>query len=821
MRFLPQRCNADGEGRTRSKTGCVRSGDSGRSGGHLVPLFRPHSHVAGNSKVCRGTTIMTLSRRDFLQSCGALIVTFTAGSLSLLSAQGRGQFGTHPSHIDPEKLDSWLAVGADGMVTAYTGTCDFGQGMFTAQSQLVAEELCVPIGRVKLIQCDTSVCPDQGTTSGSQSTPTNFNSENLALAAATAREALLGLTAVKLGVQVKQLAVADGVITGTMGRHVKYEDLIGNKHFELPLNVKAKRKSVADWKVLGKPIPSLDRTALMTGQFEFVHNVRVPGMLHGRVVRPPEMGATVARVDEQSVRSVPGLVKVVVRKNFVGVVSETQYQAGLAAKNLVVQWNPGPELPPQNGFFDYLQRQPSQDVLSVDSRDIDAQLAAASKVIRAKYTYPYQMHGSVGASCAVADVKREIATVWSATQSVYPTRSIVAKLLDLPIDKVRVIYVRGSGCYGLNGADAVSFDAAILSQAVGRPVRLQFSRQDEMMWENFGSASVMEHRAGLARDGRIVAWAREDWIASRGSRPGYDQPGNVITGMLLGYQPELPEPRSAKNPVGKFHNRSNSVPSYFAGCVAGGCGGTGTIRSERVLTHTVKSPFFTGPLRSPLRLQNTFAHECFMDELGARAHADPVAYRLQHLREARLIDVVKAAAKRANWDARPSPKPDLSRSKIASGRGIACVAYEGDNGYAALVAEIELDPESGRVQVRRFTVAQDCGPISNPAGLRNQIEGGLLQGMSRALGEEVTWNDREVTSIDWNTYHSLRLGMAVPVVDCVLINRSDVSATGAGETAITLVAAAIGNAIFDAAGVRLRQIPFVPERVKAALSAAS
>ncbi|HXO05583.1 MAG TPA: molybdopterin cofactor-binding domain-containing protein, partial [Candidatus Sulfotelmatobacter sp.] len=622
------------------------------------------------------------------------MISFSSGPLSLLSAQNPGPFGTHPSHIDPGKLDSWLAVGDDGVITAYTGKCDFGQGILTVQCQLVAEELCVGIARVKLIQCDTSICPDQGTTSGSQSTPTNFNSENLALAAATAREALLSLAAKKLGEPVENLTVADGVITGTKGRHVKYEDLIGSKHFNLPLNAKAKRKSVEDWTVLGKPIPSLDRTALMTGQFEFVHNVRVPGMLHGRVVRPPEMGATVARVDEQSVRNIQGLVKVVVRRDFVGVVTETQYQATLAAGQLAVQWNPGPELPPQKDFFDHLQKLPARDALSVDSQDVEARLAEASSVIRARYTYPYQMHGSVGASCAVADVKPESATVWSATQSIYPTRSIIAKLLNMPLDKVRVIYVRGSGCYGLNGADAVSFDAALLSQAVEKPVRLQFSRQDEMMWENLGSACTVQLRAGLTQDGRIIAWDREDWVASMGNRPGYDQPGNVITGMLLGYAPELPEPRSARPPAGKFRNQSNTVPSYFAGCIAGNCGGDGTIRSERALTHTVRSPFFTGPLRSPLRIQNTLANECFMDELCAHAKADPVAFRLLHLQNSRVIGVLKAAARAASWQERSSPKADVARAGTVSGRGVACVAYEGNNGYAALVAEVDVDMET-------------------------------------------------------------------------------------------------------------------------------
>ncbi|MGA8443328.1 MAG: molybdopterin cofactor-binding domain-containing protein, partial [Candidatus Sulfotelmatobacter sp.] len=670
---------------------------------------------------------MTPSRREFLKGCGALVVSFSAGSSSVLSVEGQGQFATHPSHIDPEKLDSWLAVGADGIVRAYTGKCDFGQGIFTAQSQLVAEELCVPIDRVKLLQCDTSVCPDQGTTSGSQSTPTNFNSENLALAAATAREALLRLAAVKLGEPVEHLTVADGVISSNLGHHVRYEELIGNKHFNLPPSATAKRRSPTDWTVLGKPIPSLDRTALMTGQFEFVHHVRIPGMLHGRVVRPPEMGATLVHIDEQSARSVPGLVKVVVRKNFVGVVAETQYQAGLAARKLAVQWNPGPELPSRDGFFVYLQKLPSRDVLSVDSRDTEAQFAAAGRsIIRARYTYPYQMHGSVGASCAVADVTSGSVTIWSATQSAYPTRSIVAKLLDRPIDNVRVIYVRGSGCYGLNGADAVSFDAAILSQAVGRPVRLQFSRQDEMMWENFGSACVVEHRAGLAGDERIVAWDREDWVAALGNRPGYDQPGNVITGMLLGYEPELPEPGSAKPPRGNLRNQSNTVPSYFAGCIGGRCGGDGTIRSERALTHTVGSPFFTGPLRSPLRIQNTFANECFMDELCAHATADPVAFRLLHLQNARLIGVLKAAATAAGWQARPSPSADISRAQTVSGRGIACVAYEGDDGYAALVAEVDVDLQTGTVRPKRFVIALDCGPVSNPDGLRNQTEGGIL-----------------------------------------------------------------------------------------------
>jgi len=757
------------------------------------------------------------SRRDFLRTSGALVVTFSATSLIQPFVAAQGPFDTHPSHIDPTKLDSWLAVASDGTVTAYTGKCDFGQGMFTVQTQLVAEELCVSVNKVKLIQCDTSFTPDQGTTSGSQSTPTNFNAENLALAAATAREALLSMAAINLGMPTDHLAIEDGVISG-QSRRVTYGELIGGKHFEITLNSAAKRKSPNDWKVLGKPVPSMDRLALMTGTFEFLANVHVPGMLHGRVVRPPESGSTVVSVDEKSVRHLPGFIKVVVRNNFVGVIAEKQYQAAEVARNLRVTWKPGPGLPAQKDFYDHMRKQPSHDLMLVNSKDVEDKLKTAAGVLKATYSHPYQAHGSIGSSCAVADVQADRATIWSATQSVYPTQHGVSTLTGLPLENVRVIFVRGSGCYGINAADTVSFDAALLSQAVHRPVRVQLTRQDEFISENYGSSCVVDQRAGVDASGAITAWDCEVWSASLGGRPGYDKPGNVITGMLAGFAPETVTPRAATEPKEELRNRNNAVPSYMAGCIAGKCGGAGTIRSERVLAHTVNSPFFTGPLRSPLRLQNTFAHECFMDEISAYVKADPVAYRLKHLSEPRVSDVVRAAAKAANWDARPSPRLNNSRTGTVTGRGIACVAYEGDNGYAALIAEVEVNQDSGEVQPKRFVIAHDCGPISNPDGLRNQIEGGILQGMSRALGEEITWDDRKVTSIDWASYNTLPVGIQLPAIEIVFIDRPSAEATGAGETAITLAAAAIGNAIFDATTVRLRQVPFTPAGLKTALS---
>jgi CO/xanthine dehydrogenase Mo-binding subunit len=602
---------------------------------------------------------------------------------------------------------------------------------------------------------------------------------------------------------------------------VSYGELVKGQRFNLTLSRTARRKPAGEWTVLGTPQPRVDMAAMVTGQLEYVHNVRVAGMLHGRVVRPPAVGATLVRVDETSVRHLPGVVQVVARKNFLGVVAQKEWQAIQAASALKVEWTRGTGLPAQRDFHDRLRRQPSRDALLVNSKTVDESLARAATTLRATYVHPYQMHGSLGASCAVAEVRDGKATVWSSTQSAYPLRAGVAMLLGLSPEAVRVIFVRGSGCYGINGADTVSYDAALLSQAVGRPVRVQLSRRDEMAWENFGSAYVIDQRVGLGTDGAIVAWDYEAWVPTRGGRPGYDRPGNVITGTLAGFEPNTVAPRAAAEPSGRFDNGGNAAPSYVTGCIGTACGGTGIVANERVLTHTVDSPFYTGPLRSPARLQNTFAHECFMDEVAAHLKADPVEYRLRHLRDPRLREVVSAAAKAAGWQPRPSPDPGGSGGGIARGRGIACVLYEGDNGYCAMVAEVEVDRRNGAVAVRRFVIGHDCGPMSNPDGVRQQLEGGALQGMSRALGEEVTWDDRQVTSVDWRTYRSLPLGFRAPAIECVLINRTGVEAMGAGETSITLSAAAIGNAIFDATGVRLREVPFTAERVRRAIDLAS
>ena len=758
------------------------------------------------------------SRRNFLKTSGGLIVGF-----SIMERQGNAQ-GRGPSPGSPplNQVDSWIAIAADGSVTAYSGKEELGQGISTAQAQLVAEELSVPFERVKLIYCDTALTPDQAYTSGSQSHPANFNHANLAQAGATAREALIQMASQKLGVPADQLAAADGVISAKSNpsKKVTYGQLVGGKKFRLMLDPAAKRKPPSEWTVLGKPVQRRDIPEIVTGQFEFVHNVRVPGMLHGRVVRPPSPGATVMSVDEASVAGMPGLVKVVVKKNFVGVVAEKPWQALQAVEKLKVTWSAGSKLPNAADFYEQLRNQkPTRDLLLLDSKDVEQKLGQAAAVLKATYLHPYQAHGSMGSSCAVADVRGDRATIWSPTQGVWYQRSTAAMVLGLKPENVHVIFRRGAGCYGLNAADTVTYDAALLSQAAGKPVRVQLTRKDELTSENYGNAFLMDERAGLDAQGNIIAWEHEAWSPTLGNRPGPGTPGNVITGALVGFEPEAFTPRSPAPEPRNFNNNSNGIPSYAAALFDGVPKGAGAVASARVLVHNIPSPFFTGPLRSPARFQNTFAQESFMDELAAHAKADPVEYRLRHLRNQRVIGVLEAAAKAANWEARPSPRSGIRKTGQANGRGVACVAYEGDNGYTGIVTEVEVDQATGKIAVKRVVVAIDAGPISNPDGLKNQAEGGALQGMSRALLEEVTWDDQKITSIDWRTYHTLPLGFSIPKVECVLLNRPDEEATGAGETAITVIAAAIGNAVFDATGARLRQIPFTAERVKAALNA--
>ena len=766
------------------------------------------------------------SRRGFLKSAGFLVVGFGMAGKKLAAQSPINPSGT----VDATQVDSWLAIGADESVTAYSGKCEFGQGFSTVQVQLVAEELFVPVSRVRLIFCDTGTTPDQGVTSGSQSHIAEFGPGGLRQALDTARDALFQLASQQLDVPVSQLSVKDGVLWATGGDptyKVSYGQLVQGKRFNLTLNTKTVPKDPSQYTVLGRSVPRIDIPAKATGQFQYVQNVRVPGMLHGKVVRPPVLGAHVVSVDKSTVAGLPGNVQVVVKNDFVGVVADTEWHAIQAAGALSVMWSNGDTLPDQTTLYTSMTQQPSADSLTVDSGDTAAMLKSATSTVTAQYLHPFQMHGPIASSCAVADVQggsgaKAAAKIWSATQGVYPQRDSVAMVLGIPAANVRVIFVEGSGCYGLNGNDSVSYDAALLSQAVGAPVRVQYTRRDEHTSgaDSYGPAQVMNLAAGLDSSGQIVVWTYEGWTMSKGNRPNATNPGNIVSGALAGFTTPALAPGPASPPK-TFGNNGNTACNYITGVVGSNpAGGTGNVASQRVLTHTVASPFFTGPLRSPNRLQNTFANECFMDELAFAAHADPVQYRLRHLSDPRLIAVVKAVADAANWVTRPSPSGGNSRTGVAVGRGISCVLYEGNNGYCALVAEVSVDQSTGAVTVTRLTASQDSGPVSNPDGLRNQMEGGAMQGMSRALFEEVKWNSAYgfVNSGDWRTYPVYQWGMPIPEIRTVLLDPQNVPKLGAGECTITTVGSAIGNAIFDAIGVRLRQIPFTPARVLAALA---
>ena len=765
------------------------------------------------------------SRRNFFRSAGALIVSFSvSGALEKAIAQTAGGFPT-PT-FPTNQVDSWIAIAADDSVTAYAGKCDFGQGFRTVQHQLVAEELGVPLSRVKMIICDTALCPDQGVSSGSQGHPTQFGTGGLRQALATAREALVKMASDQLGIAADQLIVENGVVYSSADRskNMSYGKLIGGRKINLTLNARAVPKNPSTYKILGTSVPRYDVPPKATGEFEYVHNIRLPAMIHGRVVRPPAAGAKVIGVDESSVRSLPGNVKVIVRGDFVAVAADTQWEAMKAADRLVVKWSAGEALPDQRSLYANMRKLASRDAFTVAAADVDDKLKASARTFKATYFHPFQMHGSLGTSCAVADVRgagaNTTATVWSASQGIYPQRDSIALILGTAKENVRCIFVEGSGCYGLNGADSVAYDAAVISQITGRAVRLQYSRRDEMTaGESFGPAYVIDLTAGVDANGQMTAWDYESWTFSKGNRPNATTPGNIFSGALLGYPTPAIVPTATPTRPNAFSNNGNIASAYGTGCVGGSCGGTGNVQSERVLTHTISSPFFTGPLRSPNRLQNTFANESFIDEVAAALNVDPVAYRLRHLVDSRLIDVLNGTARGAKWETRPSPKPGNLKTGVATGRGIAVVLYEGNNGYGGLVAEVSVDQDSGKVVVTKLVCGNDSGPISNPDGLRSQVEGGALQGMSRALYEEVRWNSESITSVDWRRFPVLKFGDPFPVIESVLIDRPDKEQMGAGETLITVVAAALANAIFDATGARIREVPFTPERVLAALAA--
>jgi CO/xanthine dehydrogenase Mo-binding subunit len=762
------------------------------------------------------------SRRDFLKTAGVMMVGFSLAEKAANAQSPLAPTGT----VDATQVDNWVVIGADESVTVLTGKAELGQGFRTVQIQLVAEELSVPMDRIKLIMCITGITPVQSPTFGSQSTLTQFGTAGLRTALDTARDALMTLASQYLDATLDDLAVTDGVVwmKSDPTQSVSYGNLIYGKRFSLALNAKAVPKDPSTWTVLGRSIPRVDIPAKVTGAFMYAQHVRVPGMLHGKVVRPTTIGGHLVSLDKNSVAGLPGNVQVVQQHDFVGVVADTEWHAIQAVAALDVQWSTGDPLPAQTTFYDYMLQQPTSDSYTLNTGDVDQVLGSAAKVVSAQYRHPYQMHGSIGSSCAVADVQgnsgpNASCKVWCATQGVYVVQGVLSTILNIPLANVQVIFVDGSGCYGFNGADPVSVDAALLSQAVGKPVRVQYTRRDEMTGgESYGTPLISNLKAGLDAAGNMLTWDYENITASRGGAMSQTAPGNAISGYLAGF-PTAPFVPTAKPTVAtSFSNGNNQICSYVTGAFNGVNNGTGTVPSTRVLNRTAFSPLFTAYLRAPNRLQNTWAHECFVDELAAAAKADPVAYRLRHLADPRLIAAVNIAAQKYGWDPRPSPKPGNPRTGVVTGRGFSCVLHTGNNGYCGMVVDVTVDQDSGQISVDRIVTSLDAGAVCNPDGLRNQMEGGALQGVSRTLHEEVKWNNRAgiVTSADWLSYPVYQFGDKLPAIVTATINNTAAVPKGAGETTITLLCAAIGNAVFDATGVRMRQIPLTPANFMAA-----
>jgi nicotinate dehydrogenase subunit B len=754
----------------------------------------------------------SLSRRAFLAGTGALVVAIGAPRLlnpKAAFARLEDDFPIGPASIDPTQIDSWVAIGGDGIVTIFTGKEEQGTGVATAQLQVAADELDVALSKLRLIISDTTRTPDQGFSAASQSLMTEYGPNGVRQACAEARAALLAMASAQLNAPVSSLTVSDGVVSvvGNASRSVSYASLIGGKKFNLAQTGKAVPKPFSAYKVVGTSVPRIEIPDIVFGNYTYVPDIRVPGLLHARMVRPPTLDSTLVSVDGFKGEGPDDLVRVVVKHNFVAVVAKSEWGAVRAAEGLQVTWKTAP-LPSFARFYGDLRAQsPTSDQLVVDTRDVDQKLAASTNKISATYMYPLQMHGPLGASASTAWVKDNTATVWTSSQGVYPLRALLATALNLPARNIRVIFVEGSGHYGMCGADNVSLDAAVISQAVGAPVRVQYSRADEHQWENYGSPYVWALTGAVAGSGgqaRVSAWNREAWTATRGGRPG--PPANLPSGILLGF-PEPPLPASAPPVPSQAPNlpdNPNSVPAY-------------AIPSQRVLTHTGRHTFLNAPLRSPNRIQNTFANESFMDELAHAAGADPLDFRLAHLTDPRLIEVTRAAAKMAGWTPRPAASK-IGHGRFLTGRGISSVNYEGDNGYCGLVVFVTVDTKTGQVSVDHAWAAQDSGPAVNPNGMRAQAEGGLMQGISRALIEELKWGPNGITSRDWVTYPVIRF-KAMPTFDFRIISRIDQPVLGAGEVLITNVPAAIGNAIFDATGARMRRVPFTPARVRAVLSA--
>lgn len=770
------------------------------------------------------------TRRDFLSAAGALVVSVAGGSLpmqalaqtagtSAAAANAGVSMGTTLATISAlkpalkaDELDSWVAIQPDGSVVAYYGKVDLGQSLDVAIAQIVAEELDVSYRKVSIVMGNTATSLNQG--GASSALGIQGGAKPLRNAAAEARRILLNLASEKLNVPVAQLSINDGEVSvkTNPAQKVTYAELIGGKFFNSkvewnkkignPLDVKglAKPKSPADYKVVGQSLPRNDVAWKVFGTGGNIADVKVPGMLHARVIRTPIAGGLAEKVDESSIKHIKG-AKVVREKNFLAVVAPREWDAVQAARALKVTWSASPKpFPEFDKLHEHIKQAPTKKRSEdIKNGDVNTALSSGLKVVEAEYLWPFQSHASMGPASAVADVKADKATIWTGSQKPHYARDGVAALLKMPVDSVEAIWVQGPGSYGRNDAGDAVLDAAMISKMVGQPVRVQGMRHDGTAWDPKAPASVHRARAAIDANGKVVAY---DFTTRAFSRATIDSnesdPRDSLVGMELGLPPKGGVTFGTPEESYAFDNKMLAwevIPDLIASA----------------------SPMRTSHMRDPVGLQIQFASEQFIDELAYATGEDPIAFRIKYAKAPRDIAALKAVAEKSGWQPRGNAKRDFS-GNVLTGRGIAYAQRAGT--IVAVVAEIEVNRKTGRIWGRKFTVAHDCGLIVNPQGLRYTIEGGLVQALSRTLYEEVQFTPDQVKSVDWNSYPILEIKDTPEVIDIVLINRPEAPPTGAGEATCRVLPAAVANAFFDATGVRMRQAPLNPARVKAILAKA-
>ncbi|GAB0117256.1 molybdopterin cofactor-binding domain-containing protein [Acidisoma sp. 7E03] len=704
----------------------------------------------------------------------------------------------------PDDVEIFVIVHADGRVTAFNGHVDLGTGIGTALGQIVAEELDVAFAQVTVVLGDTDRTPNQGPTIASETI--QVASKPLARAAATARAALLARASAQLGVPAASLRITEGVISAAApdNRSVSFGALIGTERIVLILDEAAALKPVAAYHIVGQRVPRVDLAAKATGGLVYVHDMRVPGMLHGRVVRPPYagmdagpfVGTSLISVDESSIADIPGIVTLVVIGDFIGIVAEREEQAAQAAEQLRVVWRQTPHLPDLSDIPTALRANPSTRRELLHRGDVEAARAAAAVPMDRTYVWPYQLHGSIGPSCSLAHWREDGLTLWSGTQNPHMLRADLARLLDMEEARIEIIRLQAAGCYGRNCADDVGGDAALLSRAVGRPVRVQLTRAQETAWEPKGTAQLMEIGGGLDAEGAVAAYDFSVRYPSNGAP--------LLASLLTGRVPPVPA-------VFTMGDRT-AIPPY-------------QYETIRVAAHDMPPILRASWLRGVSSMPNSFAHESWIDEAAAEAGVDPVEYRLRYLEDTRARDLVRAVAERADWVPHTKPGSLGGEGDILRGRGFAYAVYVHGQfpgvpaAWSAWVADVEVNRATGDVALTRVTVGQDSGLMINPAGVQHQIHGNVIQSISRVLKEEVAVGPRAVETQEWGGYPIITFP-EIPPIDVVMMDRQDQPPLGVGESASVPSAAAIANAIYDATGVRFREVPFTPERVLAGLQAA-